>query len=93
MNIEKLLLGNEISRKIKQSNDVLDCFEWGYYDDNGVLVNGGSREPKLIIEFDDNDGGRDTLPIPFVLNPVLIELIKDFIINERFKLAKEFMEL
>jgi hypothetical protein len=93
MELNDLKLGNELHEKIRKSGDVLDCFEWTYYNEKDELVHEGSREPTLIIEFDSNEGGRDTLPIPFVMNPVLIELIKDFVINERFKLEKEFKEL
>jgi len=93
MEIDELKLGNDLHEKIKKSDDLLDCFDWIAEDENGNVTNCGSRNPRLIIEFDGNDDDRETMKVPFVLNPVLIEMIKDFIRHERFKLAKEFKEL
>jgi len=91
MDAEQLKTGNELYSKIEDSNDVLNCFEWTSRNGDPSME---SRNPKLFIEFDDYDGeSREMLQIPFPLNQNLIEIIKDFIVTEQFKLKKEFKKL
>lgn len=73
MTKETLDLANDLNRRIKILEQAKNCFSWET--DNGIEF---PTHPKLIIEFDGNDG-REQLAIPSELNDVIItDLLKWF---------------
>ena len=50
MDDKTLKKANEIAQMIRENKSALCCFEWE------EEYGGGSRNPQLIIEFDDSDG-------------------------------------
>ena len=51
-----------------------------------------TRNPRLIIEFDDEDG-REKIMLPMNLNEVLVDFIKTEILKELSKSSEEFIKL
>lgn len=84
MNYKTLGRANEIARMIIENESALCCFEWE------KEYGGGSRNPQLIIEFDDGDGGRKQQKIPMVLSDFIVNMIKQAIHANLSVLRKEF---
>lgn len=76
----------KVNQKIEQLNQALACFEWRWSDDPNA--EGVSTNPQLIIEFDDDDS-RSQIKLPFILNDLLINILKDEI---KQQLQNEFMK-
>jgi len=89
MEIEKLKKGNELSQKINELNDALNCFEWWEFDEDAPKV---STNPRLIIEFDGADG-REQAKVPMNLSEFLTDLLKNTIKSELEKAQSEFDKL
>lgn len=89
MKFETLETANIINKKIKELDDVLDCFEW----DEPELSPNLSRNPSIIIEFDDLEGDRSEIKVPMVLSNQFIQLIKKEVLSERNRLLSEFNDL
>ena len=68
MDTKTLERANELLKKIKQLQHVLECFEWE------PEFGGHSRNPRLIIEFDRN--GREEQVLPMNLSDELINFLK-----------------
>lgn len=75
--------------RLDQLNEVRNSFEW--IDDNGVSH--GSRKPKIIIEYDDEDGGRSQVKAPFDLTPEMIEVLSVWVEKEEAECSSEFASL
>jgi len=88
MDIQTLQKGNDLQRKIRKIKEALNCFEW--HPDEGEPIN---LNPRLIIEFDDYDGGRSELPLPMALGDVLTALLKQEIKKELDAVETEFNQL
>ena len=86
MDDKTLKKANEIAQMIRENKSALCCFEWE--EENG----GGSRNPQLIIEFDDSDG-REQQKIPMVLSDILVDMIKQAIDANLSVLKSEFESL
>ena len=84
MDDKTLKKANEIAQMIRENKSALCCFEWE------EEYGGGSRNPQLIIEFDDSDG-REQQKIPMVhLHSVLDRLVQIQVSKIRpLKLQKE----
>lgn len=86
MDVTTLKKANQLDRQIKELTEALNCFQW---EEHG----GVSRHPKLIIEYDDYDGGRESEPLPMNLSNELVEFIKREIVAARDKAVAEFNAL
>lgn len=84
MDIATLEKANRLNRKIEEFKQVLGCFEWPQE------YGGGTRNPRLILEFDDNDDFRDTKPLPMELSKELLSNLKKEIIEGRDAAIAEF---
>lgn len=73
MNKEILKKGNDLNKKIGEFQEALNCFEWTS-EIKGVKPT--STNPRIIVEFDDEDGGRSQLKLPMSLSDVLVDLLK-----------------
>ena len=91
MDKEKLEKGNEILRKINKYESALECFEWVPGENGGGDVI--SLNPKLAIEFDDWDDGREMMVLPDIISEDFIEMLKTHIETRIEELLKEFDEL
>jgi len=88
MEPEILQKANELDEKINEIKRSLDSFEWDY-----DLSHPVSRNPKIIIECDDGDDGREKNMVPIILQPKMAEFLKDFIKTELAAAEKELKEL
>lgn len=88
MTQEQLGKANYLASKIQQFESALCCFEWEY--EPGQFHD---LTPRLIIDFDDCDGGRDQVQIPINLNKSLIDFLKDEIKTGLAQAQKEFENL
>lgn len=94
MDIEKLKKANELHSKINQLKSALNCFERQITDERGKKLGEPiSLNPKLIIEFDDDDNGREQRAIPMKLSDVLTGMIKQQIKNNIETTQAEFDSL
>ena len=74
MDDKTLKKANEIAQMIRENKSALCCFEWE------EEYGGGSRNPQLIIEFDDSDGSeQQKIQINWHLLPVLSDILVDMI--------------
>ncbi len=87
MTQETLNKAKALEQKIKEFKQALTCFEVEW---NGEVI---SATPKLIIDFDDFDGGRDQVMIPMQLNKSLIDFLKEEIKNGLHQAETEFQNL
>lgn len=85
MDLIRLNKANALNRKIKEYEEALECFEHRYGDENEFVFD---RTPKILLDVDDLDGGREQLPIPMILSDELIKFLKEQIILN-LNLAKE----
>lgn len=85
MDITTLEKGNQLNRKINEFTQALNCFEWP------EEYGSGSRNPRLIIEFDDD--GRETQPLPMNLSNEIVAFLKQEIIKGRDAAVEEFNAL
>lgn len=83
MTTEKFKKAKFLNEKIEMLNEFIDAFEW---EDNQ------SRRPSLIVESDDEDGGRTQYNLPVQLNEQMIDLIKDYAKTQLVN-AEEELEL
>lgn len=86
MDNKTLKRANEVARMIREHESALCCFEWE------PEYGGGSRNPQLIIEFDDEDG-REQQKITMVLSDFLVDMIKQAIRANLSALKSEFESL
>lgn len=91
MDLTTLKTGNELHQKMKEFEEALNCFDW--YNPETPEATPVSRNPRLIVEFDDDEDGRSTVKIPMNLSDVLIKHIKDAIKTKMSKTFKEFESL
>jgi len=97
MDKETLKKANELARLMEEHESALLCFEWDVNqydnysraDDDQLPPKYVSTNPRLIIEFDGNDG-REQQMIPMVLSDALVEFIKENIKENLSRLKKEF---
>jgi hypothetical protein len=87
MDLTTLEKANEINKRIKEFSHALNCFQWP------SEYGGGTRNPRLSIEVDDEDGGRETLLIPWNLSDALVSYLKLEIIAGRDAAVAEFNAL
>ena len=80
MDRETLLKANQLDGEIRELERILDCFEWDPDDDLGSdknHVHSFTRHPKIIIEFDADDGnGTDVIGLPDNISKMFIPAIK-----------------
>ncbi len=86
MDVTTLEKANALNRKINEFQLALNCFQWEQDDD------GGTTNPRLIIEFDGGDG-RETKPVPMNLSDALVSFLKAEIIKGRDAAVAEFNAL
>jgi hypothetical protein len=86
MDISTLQKANELNKKIKDLETAFDCFEWD------KQYGGGSKNPRIVIEFDDCDGRSKHL-LPMTLNENFISVLKAEIANELTKSKMMFNSL
>ena len=86
MDVTTLQKANELNQKIKKLTEALHCFEWP--DTKEV-----SRNPLIIIEYDDYEGYREKQLLPFGLSQELIQVLKTEIKANIYKAVQEFNEL
>jgi len=89
MDTTKLKKANDLDRKIKELNEALNCFEWPV-DEGQPKV---STNPRLIIDFDSCEGGREQIKLPMELSNQLSTWIKGEIARELKFTVMEFNEL
>jgi len=87
MHESTLLKANELAKEIKEFKEALNCFEIEF----GTEVI--STDPRLIIEFEDFEGGRDNVKIPMNLNAVLIDFLKTEIKKGLAEAEEKFKQL
>jgi hypothetical protein len=87
MDIETLEKANSLNQKIKQLDEALNCFEWI----QGESIPPISRNPRIIIEFD-NDG-REQIKLPFLLSNFLVTILKKEILSARESALSEFIAM
>ena len=92
MATKKIEKANELSKKINEFTEALNCFEWQPYNDPKREHIRISTNPKLIIEFDGVDG-RDAVPLPMNLSDALVSFLKAEIIKGRDIAIEEFENL
>ncbi|MEI7829346.1 MAG: hypothetical protein WCI31_06235 [Prolixibacteraceae bacterium] len=83
---------NTLNNKLKEFNEVLNCFGWKPDVKKNRADIRLSLNPQLIIEYDGADG-RELSKIPIRLNSVFVDLIKAEIEKEVEQLVKEFNAL
>ena len=88
MDLQTLQKGNDLQRKIREFEEAHNCFEW--HPDEGEPI---SLNPRLIVEFDDYDGGRSQVTLPMALSDVLTALLKQEIQKGLDAAQAEFNEL
>ena len=97
MDRETLLKANQLDGEIRELERILDCFEWDPDDDLGSdknHVHSFTRHPKIIIEFDADDGnGRELIKLPKRHTDAWITNIKNQISADLEFRKKEFKEL
>ena len=97
MNLEILNKANDLKRKIEQLQAITFCFYYPEYDnegnETGKLDFDHSRNPKIIIEFDDYEGGREELKLPLVPSEKFVKTIFDESAKELQKTIQEFESL
>lgn len=91
MDVTKLNTANDLHKKIKEFVEALNCFD--YYEPELAELAPVSRNPRLIVEFDADEGGRQTVKIPMNLSNVLITQIKEAIKTKMAKTVEEFNQL
>lgn len=82
-----------LNKKIQDLEFAQDAFEWNYHDDGTKENTKISRNPKLIIECDDEDGGRELIVIPGELSKSLMNQIKNHIADQLKETEVEFEKL
>lgn len=90
MDITTLDKANNLNRKIKEFQQALNCFEYNYGEKDAEKFD---RTPRLILDVDDLDNGREQIDIPMNLSNELISFLKTEIIKGRDKAVKEFNAL
>ena len=97
MDRETLLKANQLDGEIRELERILDCFEWDPDDDLGSdknHVHSFTRHPKIIIEFDADDGnGRELIKLPKDFSKAWIPDMKKEISTGLEIYKKEFKEL
>jgi len=91
MDATTLKKANELDKLIWELHEALNCFDW--YNPEVPEVNPVSINPRLIIEFDDDEGGRSQVKIPINLSDILIKQIKEAIKTKMGKTVEEFNSL
>ncbi len=71
MTQETLMKANSLNKKICDYQNALNCFE--YTDHGGEIYD---RTPRLVLDVDDLDEGRERIDVPMVLSEYLIGIIK-----------------
>jgi hypothetical protein len=87
MDVTTLKRANELNEKIKVLQEVLNYFEWSEED------GGGSRNPGIIIEYDDEDGVRSREKIPIQLSNDVVTTLKSEVKKARDGFVVEFNNL
>jgi len=97
MNVETLNKANDLKRKIEQLQDITSCFYYPKYDnegnETGELDFNHSRKPKIIIEFDDFEDGREEFKLPLTPSEKFIKTIFEESAKELQKTIAEFESL
>jgi hypothetical protein len=89
MKQETLKKANELSKLIQECNQAFNCFEYRHVEGSPVF----SLNPRLIIEFDNFDDGRDRVSLPMNLSDTLINFLIAEIEKVRQVAIKEFESL
>lgn len=81
MTNEQLQQGKKLEREIKELKSALSCFEWtvdsDYFEQGQSIQHEPiSRNPRLIIEFDDGDNGREQIALPMSLSDAFVDFMK-----------------
>lgn len=87
MTEETLAKANALQQKIREFKMALLCFEEEY---EGLVID---KTPRLILDFDDLDDGRDQVKIPMALNASLIEFLKEEIRDGLTQAKIDFLNL
>ena len=92
MTKEKLNQAKEIERKLDEFKSANQCF---WHNDYSLKSDGSrySTNPKIIIEFDDEDDSRRKIKLPLILSDKFIEFMQNVIDEKIDELEKEFDSL
>lgn len=90
MELNKLKKGNELHKLMEELEGAMNCFEW-YNPETPELE--ASRNPRLIVEYDDEEGGRSQTKIPMNLSDTLVTHIKSAIKTKMAETAEQFKNL
>ncbi|MBD8081108.1 hypothetical protein [Chryseobacterium caseinilyticum] len=81
---------NALNKKIKEYEEALNCFEHRYGENNEFVFD---RTPKILLDVDDLDDGREQIPIPMILSDELAEFLKEQILSNLNLAKEEFINL
>ena len=92
MKRETLEKANELYRKIKDLEYARNSFEWRSVEGlpNAVIY---TRNPRVIIECDDGEDGKEQNKIPVQLNQDMIAHLKQFIEKSLTEVKEELEKL
>ena len=90
MNLLTLNKANQILQKIKEYEAALECFETKYGAHNEYTYD---RTPKIILNVDDLEGGRENMDLPMILSDEMIDFLKKEIVENLNKAKIEFEDL
>lgn len=97
MNLETLNKANSLKRKIDELKSIASCFYYPQYNEEGnetgEVCLGMSRNPKIIIEYDDYEDGREEFKLPIILSEKFIQFIFNESASELQKCIEEFESL
>jgi len=80
----------DLHEKIEACKKVLSSFQWDPFPEGTPAI---SRKPKLIIDTDNDDNGREQIAMPGVLSDEMINVISGYARRELRKLESEFESL
>lgn len=92
MTPEKLKIGIELSQKLKEIDEAMNCFEWPADPEFGLLEP-LNRHPQLVIESDNEDEMRVQYKLPMVLSNEIISFIKRELSEEKTRITQQFLQL
>jgi hypothetical protein len=92
MEKETLFEANKLNKKIKDLEEAKGCFYFYVSEDDEKLTS-ISTNPKLFIEVDDCEGGREKIEIPVEVNNELIVVLQNEIEKTLAKAKKRFKDL
>lgn len=91
MTKENLQRANALQKKISQYEDILESFYYKYEYEGAIKEH--DRTPRIILDVDDMDDGREQIEVPMDLSSELRTLIEKEVRENLETCKKEFNEL